>query len=99
MDKSSPILIIGHGDVIERSLCDVLRREGFASVLSSSERSLPLFEKPQLQKFFEAERPAQVIVTSVRSGGSVPIGHIRPSSSVRTWKSRPMSLILRTGTG
>ncbi len=82
MDKNSPILIIGHGDVIERSLCSVLRREGFTSVLSSTERSLPLFDRPQLQKFFEAERPARVIVTSVRAGG-IGANRAHPAEFIR----------------
>jgi len=69
MDKNAPVLIVGHDDVIERALCTVFRRRGFASVVSSSERGLPLLEKADLRKTFESERPAYVVLTSVRSGG------------------------------
>lgn len=69
MDKKAPVLIVGQGDVTEWSLCGVFRREGFASVISSSELSLPVLEKASLQSFFESVRPAYVVLASVRSGG------------------------------
>lgn len=69
MNKKAPVFVVGQGDVTERSLCSVLRREEFSSVISSTERALPVLDKAALDKFFEAERPAYVVVTSVRSGG------------------------------
>ena len=69
MDKSSPFLIVGHGDVIETSLCDHLRRHGFQTVLSSTALRLDVLDRAAVDRFFDAEKPAYVILTSVRSGG------------------------------
>ena len=69
MDKSSSFLIVGHGDVIEMSLCDHLRRQGFGTVFSSTALRLDVLDRAAVERFFDAEKPEYVILTSIRSGG------------------------------
>ncbi|MBF0121974.1 MAG: GDP-L-fucose synthase [Candidatus Omnitrophica bacterium] len=69
MDKSSPFLIVGHGDVIEMSLCDYFRRQGFRSVFSSTALRLDVLDRAAVERFFDTEKVEYVVLTSVRSGG------------------------------
>lgn len=69
MDKSSSFFIVGHGDVIETALCDHLRRQGFKAVLSSTALGLDVLDRAAVDRFFDAEKPEYVVMTSVRSGG------------------------------
>lgn len=69
MEHSSKILVVGHGDVLERSLVEGLRSRGFTKVFSSSERPLDVLNQQQVDHFFQREKPEYVFLGSVRSGG------------------------------
>jgi GDP-L-fucose synthase len=69
MDKSATFFIVGHNDVIEASVCDHLYRQGYRTVLSSTALRLDVFDRASVERFFDAEKPEYVILTSVRSGG------------------------------
>ena len=69
MEHSSKILVVGHGDVLERSLVEGLRSRGFTKVFSSSERPLDVLNQQQVGLFFQKEKPEYVFLGSVRSGG------------------------------
>lgn len=69
MDKNSKILIVGHDDVIEKSLVSYFRANGFANVVSSSAVALDTAIQPSVHAFFQKHRPEYVFLGSTRSGG------------------------------
>lgn len=69
MDKKSRILIVGHKDVIERSLFGYFKSQGFENVFSSSEIALDTTVQASVQRFFSREKPEYVFLGSVLSGG------------------------------
>jgi GDP-L-fucose synthase len=69
MDKNSRILIVGHNNVIEKSLIRHFSSEGFARVVSVSQTGLDVLRQETVEKFFKDEKPAYVFLSSVCSGG------------------------------
>ncbi|HOD12835.1 MAG TPA: GDP-L-fucose synthase [Candidatus Omnitrophota bacterium] len=69
MKNDSKILIVGHDDVIERSLVQGFRARGFSKVFSSSMIALDTTIQSSTYQFFAQERPEYVFLASVRSGG------------------------------
>jgi len=69
MDKNSPILIVGHNDIIENSLYNYLRSGGYKNVFSSSLIGLDSSIQPSVYHFFSQYRPEYVFLASTRSGG------------------------------
>lgn len=69
MNRDSRILIVGHNDVIENSLYDSLRAQGFLSVYSSSKIALKTTIQPSVYDFFQQQRPEYIFLGSVLSGG------------------------------
>lgn len=69
MDKNSPILIVGHDDIIENSLYNYLQFCGYKNVFSSSLIGLDSSIQPSVYHFFSQYRPEYVFLASTRSGG------------------------------
>ncbi len=69
MEKNEKILIVGKGDVIETSLLSYLREQGYTAVLSAREQGLDVLDQKAVGAYFDQEKPAYVILGSVRSGG------------------------------
>ncbi len=69
LKRSAPFLVIGHGDAVEAALCDHLSRQGFTRVLSSTALRLDVLDRAAVERFFDAEKPEYVVLSSVRSGG------------------------------
>src|SRR3989338_6910096 len=69
MDKQSRILIVGHDDVIERSLYGFFLRQGFRNLYSSAQSYLDVLSRESVRRFFSSKKPEYVFLTSVRSGG------------------------------
>ncbi len=69
MNKEAKILIVGHEDVIERSLAGHLAAEGFANVAVASELALDTTIQSSVYEFFSTEKPEYVFLGSIRSGG------------------------------
>ncbi len=69
MNKQSPILIVGHGDVIENSLANYLQKNGFSKVISSSAKGFNVLGQAEVRRYFRRHRPEYVFLSSVRSGG------------------------------
>ena len=68
MDKNATIFIVGHDDVIERSLRGFFRDKGF-QVFSSSEMGMDTSIQASVYAFFQDERPDYIFLGSSRSGG------------------------------
>jgi len=69
MRKNSKILIVGHNDIMEKSLCKALKSEGFVNVFSSSAIALNTSIQPAVYEFFSKHRPEYVFLGSIKSGG------------------------------
>ncbi len=69
MDKNSKILIVGHNDIIDKSLSDYFISQGFPFVYASAVIGLNVFDQKEVWDFFEAKRPEYVFLSSIRSGG------------------------------
>jgi GDP-L-fucose synthase len=69
MNKDSKILIVGHNDIIENSLFEHFKNNGFSNVFSSTQISLNPTIQPSVYEFFQKYRPEYVFLASTRSGG------------------------------
>lgn len=69
MNKDAPILVVGHNDVIEKSLTDHFTADHFTRVFSSSAIALNTAIQPAVYDFFAQHRPEYVFLASTRSGG------------------------------
>ena len=69
MDKKACVLIVGHDDVIERSLTNYFKQEGFENVYSATDIALNTTIQASVHEFFQAKRPEYVFLGSVASGG------------------------------
>jgi len=69
MNKNSKILIVGHNDIIDKSLNDYFISQGFPFVYASAVIGLNVFDQKEVWDFFEAKRPEYVFLSSIRSGG------------------------------
>lgn len=69
MNKDSKILVVGHDDIIEKSLTGHLQSSHFQNVFSSSTIALNTTIQPSVYDFFSKHRPDYVFLASTRSGG------------------------------
>ena len=69
MNEDSKILIVGHNDIIEKSLYEYFLRNGFKSIFSSSEIGLDTTIQSSVYQFFSENEPEYVFLGSVLSGG------------------------------
>lgn len=69
MDKSSKILLVGHNDIIENSLKQYFRGNGYNNIFASSEMALNPAIQPSVYDFFQQNRPEYVFLASTKSGG------------------------------
>jgi len=69
MHKKSRILIVGHNDLIENSLTQHLKSQGFKNVFSSSRIPWDTLNQRKVRVFFARYKPDYVFLGSVRSGG------------------------------
>lgn len=69
MNKDSKILIVGHNDIIENSLYQHFKTNGYKNVFSSSAIGLNTTVQPSVYDFFQTNRPEYVFLGSVQSGG------------------------------
>lgn len=69
MDKNARILIVGHDDIIEKSLTGYFQSGHFQNIFSSAAIALNTTIQPSVYDFFSKHRPEYVFLTSTRSGG------------------------------
>ena len=69
MNKNATILIVGHNDIIEKSLTDHFAADHFTRVFSSAAIALNTAIQPAVYDFFAEHKPEYVFLTSTRSGG------------------------------
>lgn len=66
-EKNAKILVVGHDDVVERSLTRRFREEGYQP-FSSTESRLETTRQDDVERFFSQNRPDYVFLGSTRSG-------------------------------
>jgi len=69
MDKNSKILVVGHNDVIEKSLFAHFQSQGYRHIFSSSQMGLNTTIQTAVYDFFSQNKPEYVFLASTRSGG------------------------------
>lgn len=69
MNKNSKILIVGHNDIIEYSLCSFFRQNDYNNVFSSTSIGLNPTIQVSVYEYFQKHRPEYVFLASTRSGG------------------------------
>lgn len=69
MDKHSKILIVGHNDIVERSLRSYFASGGYTDVQSSSLIGLDPAIQASVYAYFQKNRPEYIFLGSTRSGG------------------------------
>ena len=69
MKKDAKILIVGHNDVMERTLVSYLAENGYQNVRSSTEKNLNVLVQNRVNQFFKENYPQFVFLCSIRSGG------------------------------
>ncbi len=69
MDKQDSIFIAGHRGLVGSAILRKLRAEGFQRLLTCPRAELDLTNRPAVEQFFAAEKPAIVILAAARVGG------------------------------
>lgn len=69
MNKDSVILIVGHNDILEKSLFQYFEGEGYTNIFSSSLIGLNTTIQSSVYEFFQKYRPEYIFLGSTRSGG------------------------------
>lgn len=69
MNENSRILIVGHNDMIEKSLSEYFSDNDFVNVFSSSQMGLDTTIQSSVYQFFSEVEPEYVFLGSVCSGG------------------------------
>ena len=69
MNKTSRILVVGHNDIMEKSLANYFQRNEYLHVFSSSATGLNVLDSSSVRQFFKDQRPEFVFLGSIRSGG------------------------------
>ena len=69
MHSDSKILVVGHNDIIDKSLTDHFAANHFTRVFSSSATALNTTIQPAVYDFFAEHKPDYIFLTPTRSGG------------------------------
>jgi len=69
MNKNAKILIVGHNDIIEKSLLHYFQSNGYKNISASSLIAPDVLNQSAISRFFENEQPDYVFLASTRSGG------------------------------
>ena len=69
MKKDDSILVAGHRGMVGSALVRDLRRRGYTNLLLPSRAELDLSRQDAVERFFERQRPAVVVMAAARVGG------------------------------
>jgi len=69
MEKESKIYIAGHKGLVGSAIERVLRTEGFQNILGRTRKELDLTKQPEVDAYFEKERPEYVFLAAAKVGG------------------------------
>jgi len=69
MDKNARIYIAGHRGLVGSAIWNNLSSRGYGNLIGRSHQELDLLDGAAVRSFFDAERPAYVILAAARVGG------------------------------
>ena len=69
MEKGEKIYVAGHRGLVGAAIVRALEREGYTNILKKTHKELDLTRQADVEKFFEEEKPAYVIVAAAKVGG------------------------------
>jgi GDP-L-fucose synthase len=89
VEKNSLIYVAGHGGLVGSAICRSLRQQGFERLLLRSRAELDLLDSAAVRRFFEQERPVNVVLAAARVGGILandlyPADFIRENLLIQT---------------
>ncbi len=65
----SPVFVAGHGGMVGSAVCRRLGKHPEIQIITKSRSELDLCNEAEINRFFEAQRPATVIFASAKVGG------------------------------
>ena len=69
MSRSEKVYVAGHRGMVGSAVMRALERRGYGNVVTRTHAELDLAEQAQVRAFFEAQRPARVILAAAKVGG------------------------------
>lgn len=69
IDRSAKVYVAGHRGMVGSAVVRRLKREGFRDVVVRTSSELDLTRQADVERFFEAERPAYVFLAAAKVGG------------------------------
>lgn len=69
MDRTKKIYVAGHRGLVGSALVRKLEAEGFTNIIARTHQELDLTRQAEVEKFFEEEKPAYVILAAAKVGG------------------------------
>ncbi len=69
LDRTKKIYVAGHRGLVGSALVRKLEKEGFTNIVYRTHAELDLTRQADVEKFFEEEKPAYVILAAAKVGG------------------------------
>ena len=69
INKKDKIFVAGHQGMVGSSICRLLKKKGYKSILKENRFYLDLKDKYAVQKWFDTNKPTVVIIAAARVGG------------------------------
>lgn len=88
MNKDSKIFIAGHRGLAGSAIHRELARQGYGNLVLRTRAELDLTRAPEVEEFFERERPEYVFLAAARVGGilannTMPADFIRENLAIQ----------------
>ena len=71
MKKDSKIYVAGHRGMVGSAIVRELQRQGYTNIITRTHKELDLISQPDVDKFFEDERPEYVFLAAAKVGGII----------------------------
>jgi GDP-L-fucose synthase len=69
LDREAKIYVAGHTGLVGSALVRKLETEGYSNLITRTHSELDLTQQPQVEGFFEKERPGYVFLAAAKVGG------------------------------
>src|SRR5436305_15347734 len=79
LEKNARIYVAGHRGLVGSAILSELRSRGFTNAFGRTRSELNLLDQPAVERFFDIERPAYVLLAAARVGG-IQANHVFPAT-------------------
>jgi GDP-L-fucose synthase len=69
LDRNKKIYVAGHKGLVGSAIVRRLQKEGFTNIVTRNHDEMDLTRQSQVEKFFEEEKPAYVVLAAAKVGG------------------------------